>query len=319
MPKKDFKEAIQESLPVIDEILAYQQIGLRQRPFQASIMFVSECIVEIRGDSKEDFFKKPWFKEIYSIIDAWYLDRYGNAIKNTDDHSLSGVVMAYHTPFELAFPITISRSETPGETAWLTFPNEVLDEENIHSFFVSPPNICKLEDKELNKVNDDIKRIVKQTRSIGINIMSANKVDTQTSMMAASINGHIQKTAHDILSMASASLSVSFWELHLAAEKAFKVYLRQREHQPPNIHELVDLFQICNTYGLIVNETSLYKLPSAKEAIKLRYGEGISRSINDAIECYNSMLDIVNDITKSLKREITFNNASFLFRKGPWK
>jgi hypothetical protein len=37
MPKKDFKEAIQESLPLIDEILAYQQIGLRERPFQASI------------------------------------------------------------------------------------------------------------------------------------------------------------------------------------------------------------------------------------------------------------------------------------------
>jgi hypothetical protein len=40
-------------------------------------MFVSECIVEICGDSKEDFFKKPWFKEIYSVIDTWYLDRYG--------------------------------------------------------------------------------------------------------------------------------------------------------------------------------------------------------------------------------------------------
>ena len=318
MPRKEFKEAIQESLPDIDEILAYQQVGLPARPFQASLMFVSECIVDIRGDTKEDFFKKPWFKEIYSVIDAWYLDRYGVAIKNGDHHSLSGVVMVHYTPFELAFPITIRRTEISGETIWLTFPNEVSDEENVHNFFVSPPNIQNQEHNELEVLNSDIKRIVKLTRSIGINIMSADKLDKQTSIMAASINGHINKTVRDILSMKPAGLPVSFWELHLAVEKSFKVYIRQCRKQHPNTHELLDLYDICKKNGLTVDESLLAKLPPSREAIKSRYGEGATRSVIEAINCYNAMLDIVFDGTKALKRKLTFNNASFLIRKGPW-
>ena len=64
MQKKDFKEAIKENLPVIDEVLAKLQIGLRDRPFRASILFISKCIVEISGDSKDKFLTKPWFKTL---------------------------------------------------------------------------------------------------------------------------------------------------------------------------------------------------------------------------------------------------------------
>ena len=46
---------VREQLTIIDEILAKRGTPLGQRSFEAAVLFVNECIVEIEGDTKDDF------------------------------------------------------------------------------------------------------------------------------------------------------------------------------------------------------------------------------------------------------------------------
>lgn len=86
---------------MFDEILADSQKPLSQRPFAAALYFVDYCIVDIKGDNKEKFLEKEWFKSIYKIIKQWYRDRYAEAMNLIREESALGIILIYKTPFQL--------------------------------------------------------------------------------------------------------------------------------------------------------------------------------------------------------------------------
>ena len=71
----DLANFLEYQLPIFDELLAEEQMPLHQRPFAATIQFVTYCIVEIEGDDKNNFLEKAWFKSFYQLVSGWYSNR----------------------------------------------------------------------------------------------------------------------------------------------------------------------------------------------------------------------------------------------------
>src|SRR3990170_1942299 len=121
MQSIELQDALKKILPEIDEVLASKHIGLAVRPFQAALLLMTNYI-EIKDEPKDDNCEKSFFKAIYSSVYSWYLDRYGNALKDTNNTAVPGIVLIYDTPFELSIPLTVSRHGAQDETFWLAFP-----------------------------------------------------------------------------------------------------------------------------------------------------------------------------------------------------
>jgi HEPN domain-containing protein len=150
--------------------------------------------------------------------------------------------------------------------------------------------------------------------------MTAEYSASSLGMLGGSISAHFEKAVQDILSNKPEQMSVAFWEIHLAIEKAMKLFLRQKGHKPPSIH---DLFELRKRAGSEVDstelDTSFAKCPKPKEAIKYRYGENDEVSADNAIEFYYTAIRIVSFYTKAMHRKFVMNNARFLIKAPPWK
>ena len=135
MTSKSFENGIKESLeyqlPIFDDILAEAQKPLSERPLAAAFYFVDYCIVDIKGDSKDNFLEKEWFKSIYKLIKQWYDDRYGSARKYSKDSFALGVALIYKTPFELKIPLSIAQEWEGNDKRWFCHPTSVHENENV--------------------------------------------------------------------------------------------------------------------------------------------------------------------------------------------
>lgn len=310
---------VREQLTIIDEILAKRGTPLGQRSFEAAVLFVNECIVEIEGDTKDDFLGKKWFADIYHWTEDWYRERYGDALKEGGRDNAKGIARVYGTPFALSIPLTLTEPEDPGKTVWLIFPIAVMPDETPTEWLRPKPNLEQLSKKDLESVNEEIVFVASSLRSISVNLMTAEYY-TSLQMLGGSISAHLEKAVQDILSGKREQMSVAFWEIHLAIEKTIKLFLRQKDHTPPNIHDLIELRKIAESQVRSTElDTSFAKCPNVKEAIKYRYGENDDVSAKTAIEFYYAALRIVSFYTKGLNRKYAMNNARFLLKAPPWK
>ena len=94
-----------------------------------------------------------------------------------------------------------------------------------------------------------------------------------------------------------------------------QVLIRQHGGEPGNIHDLVKLAEHATQLsGVTIDLTTLKKLPSGREAVQARYGQGRARSPQEIIGNYRIALLLTANLTKALKRKIVMNNARFLVR-----
>lgn len=320
MSLNKMKSIVREQLVIIDEILSKREKPLTLRPLEAAIIFVNEVIVEIKGEDKNDFHEKKWFAEIYKWTDEWYQERYGEAIKNSHDNTSKGIAIVYGTPFSLIVPMTLSEPEEPGKTSWLIFPNSIFPEEKILDWLQPKPNLEQLTEQQLATLKEEIEYVGVCLRSIRINIMSAEYVNASLQMLGGSISAHFEKSVQDILSGKREQLTVSFWEMHLAIEKAIKLFLKQNKLACPKTHDLIRLREISNQK--IETDELNYSFsicPTEKDSIKYRYGEMQDVSVEKAYILYKEALKIVAFYTKALYRKITMENARFLLQLPPWQ
>ncbi|VAV84605.1 hypothetical protein MNBD_DELTA01-1815 [hydrothermal vent metagenome] len=308
-------------LPAFDDFLINRQVQLTDRPFIATDMFIGMCLVNTPSYTKDEFRKSSWFKEFDVAITKWYAKRYAGAMNNTKDNFAPGVILIYGVPFELKIPLNTYQVEKPGETAWICFPHTVLPEENVCEWLISPPNLEDMKSKDITNVKKSIIKTAGAIRSIRINLLTASLNDSVVMRSQAnSIPSHLHKSAKDILSWREAFPSIAFWEIHLAVEKTFKVFLRQRGKIPPKTHDITILAKLAEqTNELTIKHSLLESLPSHKEAIRSRYNENTHRTIKDAVLAYHTSLDIIETCTKALHRKIILNNVRFLFNTSTFK
>ena len=319
-------EYIETVFDLIDRQLANQAVSVNQRPLKASILFVTDWIVEVAGEEKEnfktDFCEKQWFKGIYKKIYSWYCLRYGEAFNITTSSSstITGVIIFYGTPFEVSIPLSVTGNiEIPGEQVWFTIPNSILPDEDVVDWLENPPSLDALNQTLIKQLYHDLSYVGTSMRSIHVNLMTAEMKDEQIRGMARGIKSHLINAARDILQLDTNGVTYAYWELHLAVEKSIKVFLIQHGTTNPRNHDLLQLFELAEKeHGLEVNKESIGALPTGKEAIQYRYAELPGTTTDYAVRIYNAVLDLVTTTTHALQRKITMDNASFLIQRPPW-
>ncbi|NOY44858.1 MAG: hypothetical protein GXP50_05335, partial [Deltaproteobacteria bacterium] len=238
---------------------------------------------------------------------------YGEAL-NDREKVAPGVIEVFNTPFRINVPLVVVGPQE-GDSVWVGFPSEVLPDEKVLDWLVSPPNLSKLGEAEQLRGVKKITEIGTAIRSIRIDLMTATAPSDDLQLFIGSIPLHCDKCAELIIKADVASLALATWEMHLALEKSLKLVIRQQGETPGNIHDLLKLADKATKAAKIaVDMTALRKLPSGKEAIKARYGEGRQRPLEEVLANYRQAMGLIASITKSLKRKIVLNNARFLIR-----
>ncbi|MFH1872654.1 MAG: hypothetical protein ABIK82_12575 [Pseudomonadota bacterium] len=314
---EDLVNAAGHWLELFDSSFAQDNVPLHARPVKSAMWLVRDGVQEMPfGDSGMDFLDKEWFAALVIAIREWYRDRYGAAAFEPVRDVLSGLVLLYGTPVKIEARVTVAEVEVEGETSWLIFPDAIHKSESLQSFFPTRPNLNTLPTEDRGELEVRVATIVRSARSINLALQAAAGTVDEVAQMAAGVWGHVEKAVVDILTLTPAVAAVGCWELHLAVEKAFKIFLMQMGSRMMG-HDLNTLSKASTKHGLVVTETVLAKLPDWHRAINLRYGE-VAIEIAEAIENYNAALQLVYEITDKLQRAYRFNNAGFLLKKPPW-
>lgn len=269
--------------------------------------------------TKEEFMRSEYFSGIVNHAIDWYIEKYGQ-LANPKRETLPGIVRFHNQPVLLNIPVTTTKIEDEGETAWLTYPDHLQPDETLISLFDVKIRLETLSEKELEVFVNEVKEVVALSRRTNISLMTELSLSEGTRNMAGSIWRHIEKAISDILSQKQENVSVACWELHLAVEKAFKAYISQFPDQKGwEHHNLNKLCGQANKLGLQLDKKLLAELPSpnGKDAIKMRYNE-IQVDQRKAVEYYLSTLQLVCAIAEKLKKEFLIYNASFLIKKSDW-
>jgi len=89
---------------------------------------------------------------------------------------------------------------------------------------------------------------------------------------------------------------------------------------PPNVHDLAMLCKIANGINDVsIDSGLLNNLPSHREAIRRRYGEGDPVTVKQAILNYGDTLIALKSFTEALSRQFIMKNAKFLIQVPPWE
>ena len=200
------KELLEYQLPIFDDILAEGQKPSSERPLAAAFYFVDYCIVDIKGDTKENFLEKEWFKSIYKLIKQWYDDRYGAARKSIKDSFALGVVLIYKTPFELNIPLSIAQEWEGNDKRWVCLPMSIQENENLFDWVKNKPNLEKMPETDLENLKNIISDIATNNRAIHVNLMSVS-LDQALHKISNTIPAHLDKAARDILSLEGGRIS----------------------------------------------------------------------------------------------------------------
>lgn len=312
------KEAIDEHMPFIDEHLQKLNVPIFDRFMRAAYFFVDFAIIDSSYESKEELLKSTAFIEgIIPLCNDWYWDKYGELAKNPTNGVYSGIITPYGHPVLVKVPATTSTVEVPNETAWLTFPDCLSENETIEDMAQTKIDLDKLPAEEMDRLSTEFSEVVSMTRKININIGSVGGVDEEASNMADGIWGHIEKSIVDILSFQDPQASIGCWELHLAIEKTLKVYLKQNCGSWVFGHDLKKLSTKINSHDESLDFSVIQSLPSDKDAIKLRYAELVT-NVSEAVDYYKKALRLIESVTNKYERKCSINNASFLLKMAPW-
>lgn len=304
-------------LELFDSSFAQDNVPLHARPLQSAMWLVRDGIEKLPFDEpKKDFFDKEWFAALVIAVREWYQDRYGAAAFEPVRDTLSGIVLMHGTPVKIEARVTVAKVEVEGQTSWIIFPDAIHESESLKSFFPTRPNFEAMPNIDRAKLDLHVATIVRSARSTNLALQAIADLSIEAKQMAAGIWGHIEKAVADILTLKPAVAAVGCWELHLAVEKAFKVFLRQNGSDMTG-HDLNKLSTESARFGLEVTQTVLAKLPNEHRAVNLRYGE-TSIEISEAVENYDAALQLVYEITGKLRRTYSIGNAKFLLKKPRW-
>ena len=310
------EEAVRICVVPIDEHLAELRVPIPDRTLQAALLFVKHNILEIEGDSKDDFTDKVWFQTIYRTIREWYEKRYGAAAKRPAIFLLGACEVA-GALFEIRIPVTLVRTEKPGETIWLVFPVDLQPEENSTKWFVVPPNFESLKTEDRVAAIERAERIAHLLRSIHSALMTATRPDQVAVALAEKVLPHLAAAAEHLIRQRVPTTGLSVWESHQAVESALKLFARQVNGTHATHHELVQLFRDIAGSLPLMDERSVSKMPSQKKAIQARAGEdGIS--VGEAYEIYQISLNLTARLVEAMPGKFKMRNGAFLLKKAPF-
>lgn len=314
-----FDNFLLQTLPDVDESLAKQGFALSQRPLRASLIIVNHCILEIEGDTKEDYWSKSWFKVIFSAVEKWYEKRYGNALQHQKSDKVVTVVSIFGTPFRADVPLVVKEPPLPDKTFWLCFPISVAESEDHMSWIVDPPNFDISTAVERDAASSALIETAMRLRSTHVNLMTTDHPAESIRALAEAIVPHLERSALDIASQELNRRPMALWELNFACEKVIKTFLRHQCIAPKRTHDVRRLHaQAVGYLGPTEIDSLIDQFPSELVAVKHRYGELPAPPLEDLLSIYRTALVIASGYSQKLTRKFTFNNARFQLKMPPW-
>ena len=319
--KSDLKAAMAEALPIIDRHLAEQDVPLGLRPLHASVEFTDSLVMEVQEAGKEptkpgshkEYLQSPWFAEIFSIVHAWYRERFGAAMADRDKESILGVISISGTAFAIRVPTTLTRRGQPGETAWLAFPDGVRPGEKPVEWIQDGPSLGQEETEDVEK---QVVAIAELLRSIRTALLGIAAGDERLDGLKAGILPRLEHAADLLLGMRSSSVKQAYWELQLACEHALKALQQQQLGTFKQTHDLFVLYDTMATAPKFERDL-LKQMPQWKESAEMRYGQGRRENRLECLKCYRSALEIVAGAAKSFER-FEIGKAEFEIQQPPW-
>lgn len=321
----ELAEYIRKIMPHIDAGLERSEMSLTERVLTAATIFVDEMILEIRnGDTIEektkttDYVVRPWFAIIYHHVENWYREHYGEALHANESGRAHGYVLVRSLPVSLIVPLTRSRVETPGESAWLSFPKEVESDEDPLQWLGKSPNVATLGNCDRSALIKDASEIATALRSIRVNSMGVEPSDDTMYGLLNGIAGEFESAAQKAVRNEAAGRPAALWNIHLAIERALKAFSQHKTRQFRETHNLFVLFDDVAAHGITADRNALKKLRRESDVIDNRYGLGDEPSIQEVFAAYRIGLKFVSGVVQSFKRKISIGGASFLLGKPPW-
>lgn len=320
-----FQEAIEPILDLIDQSLGFENVPIRSRPLKAATNLVKTFISEVRlGDDKPqkpeeitDFSFSPWFKLIFASVEIWYQTRYGTRM-TTSEKGMRGIITIANTLFEIRVPITTSQVEVVGQTAWLSFPDKLLPDENVHKWIVNPPNWSTYSDELRRESDEGMSEIAILLRRISCRMTGADVSDPKARNVLAGVKVHLHSAVALICREGEeGSYARAQWELQMACESAYKGLLQQKTGTFPEKHDLFLIHDLANLPEKSVKRQWLIDLPRWNEAANLRYGIGDHPTTVGIFFWYKLTLKIIAGVFENLNG-INLSEASVLMKIPPW-
>lgn len=316
--KKTFESELGRCLVLIDDELNARDTPLRSRPLKAATLFVKDFISEIKGDTKERYYEKPWFAAIFAGVLEWYRQKYGRAMEKRDE-GFPTVILIHGVPFSVSVPLTHSEADVPGKTVWLSFETRLGRDESPRSWIDSPPSLEALPARASNRLDRELAVLTTSIRTINLDLMTASVSAPAFDEMRSIALLSLANAGRHIREATKHSLPLAIWDLNYALENAMKCLILQGGSDFSHVHDLDLLLRETAKVGKRpFSKCSLRFLPKVKKVIAHRYGTALPGGLRAAYAAYFTALQRLVRITQKLNREGDFSGARILLKRPPW-
>jgi len=308
-------------MPEIDEGLASHGESLLGRPYRATVFIVEHCIVEIKGESKDEYHIKPWFGALLAAVIDWYDKVYGDAMRFRSPQCHTAVIAIRQTPTALEIPLTLTTPIAEDNTLWLTFTASLLPDENPLDWLVRPPKLTELSEAQLEQANSSAAVTVELVRRISNGLLTVGNHSQRALQHAALVLPLLQSAAQSILQPDRRGFSTAIWEANFAAENAIKCYLRQASTtlKVPTVHDVSQLDLLATgLHHPSELDVAISVMPSGINAVKYRYGELGDVPLTYAMKVYQASLVICRHYANAIPpKRFKFENARIKMKVPP--
>lgn len=279
---------------------------------------MDHVIVEVSGDTKDDYLSKPWFSGIYVPIIHWYEQRYGTEITQPRRPMVHGLVSHFEALYAMRVELVLSEVDTDGYR-WVKFPKEVLPDEDPSRWLIAPPKLDNLKSKRRSSLIETSRHVANRLRSINNSLNTATHSTEASRRMALTVVQHLDKAALDGTSRIDGASTFVPWELQMACEKTIKTFLVQRGVVYPATHDLRELNRLAQPLlNWAEAAKSLAAFPSEPRVMKWRYAEIAHPTQVEVWRMYGAALELIEGYAVRLTRSRTFNNFAVKLKKAPW-
>lgn len=297
-----------ETLNDIDALFAREGVSIKQRVRKAVIHFCTDYILDDSNKAYDGFADTVWFKALSNLIYQWYHERYGTLKRFQSTNNAVGIILIHDTPFEINIPFSMDEKLEDGKRK-IWFLNSIKKNEDVFNWIVYQPNLEAINKDELDRIEEELKRIGLAYRKINRALESA-VLEKQDKKDCFTILQYLQTAARYIMDR---KISQSYWEVHIAIEKAVKLIIKQNGRDHSSTHNLEKLRKIAtNIKGINLEEDIFSTFPCDSEAIAQRYGEGKTYSIQEAVNNYTSACSVIFTLTDKLKKNEKFHSDFYV-------
>ena len=317
---ESYVDLLREALPCIDQQFTKDGMAVSSRPLAAARIIVEHFLVERKGDTKENYWTKLWFKGIYDPIFRWYEARYGEHLTRSQHEQTRGLVLYFGVSLLFRMPLVVQDPLGPDGTTWLHFPREVLAQERALDWIESPPPLASMPAKRKNALEDSTRHIANALRAININLKTADLEETRLRAMASSVLRHLEKAAIDAAAEDHIASSQAIWEIQIACEKTMKTYLAQKRITFQQTHDLRLLQKLAvDSAGFDHTEVPMASIPTKERVIAWRYSELEPPKSTEFYRCYEAALTLCRIYANQMSRKYSFGNFAVQLKCPPWR